>query len=288
MAEPPKTATPIKHRVGKGLMKGPLKDQEKPLVLLREDSKHALEQISSIMSAEDYEDLGNHSTEAMGETGLFAITQAMVMMKGLIGRCLSHKTALDRVRVKAEQTEEELLQLRNWKPKMERKLELSEKARKNLEQVTEEAKKTLESKDKEIEDLKNEVRQAKDVAVREYRDSDALITKLGDSFHQGFMDAIHQVKQAYPDLDISKFKIKDPAQTSVLPAASEDTDDLFADDDALGDGESAPAKVAPQPDTETIPQSDVNENKVQWLVFYFFLFFFMFLGNNFHPLADDM
>ena len=27
------------------------------------------------MSAEDYEDLGNHSTEAMGETGLFAITQ---------------------------------------------------------------------------------------------------------------------------------------------------------------------------------------------------------------------
>ena len=60
----------------------------------------------------------------------------MVMMKGLMGvmgRCLSHKTALDRVRAKAEQTEEELLQLRNWKPKMERKLELSEKARKNLE-----------------------------------------------------------------------------------------------------------------------------------------------------------
>ena len=27
------------------------------------------------MSAEDYEDLGNHSMEAMGETGLFAITQ---------------------------------------------------------------------------------------------------------------------------------------------------------------------------------------------------------------------
>ena len=75
MAEPPKTATPIKHGIGKGLMKGPSKDQEKPPVLLREDSKHALEQISSIMSAEDYEDLGNHSTEAMGEMGLFAITQ---------------------------------------------------------------------------------------------------------------------------------------------------------------------------------------------------------------------
>ena len=146
---------------------------------------------------------------------------------------------------------------------MERKLELSEKARKSLEQVMEEAKKTLESKDKEIEELKNEVRQAKDVAVRENRDSDALITKLGDSFHQGFVDAIRHVKQAYPDLDVSKFKVKDPAQTSVMPAASEDTDDLFADDDALGDGESAPAKVAQaQSDTETVPQSVVNEDKV--------------------------
>ena len=74
MAEPLKMATPIKHGVGKGLMKGPSKDQEKPPVLLWEDSKHALEYISSIISAEDYEDLGNHSTEAMGETGLFAIT----------------------------------------------------------------------------------------------------------------------------------------------------------------------------------------------------------------------
>ena len=82
----------------------------------------------------------------------------MVMMKGLMGQCLNHETALDRVRAKAEQTEDDLNQLRNWKPKMEKKLELSEKARKSLEQVTEEAKKTLESKDKEIEELKNDVR----------------------------------------------------------------------------------------------------------------------------------
>ena len=186
------------------------------------------------------------------------------MMKGLMGRCLSHEMALDRVRAKAEQTEEELLQLRNWKPKMERKLELSEKARKNLKEVTEEARKTLESKEKEIEDLKSKVRQAKDIAVREYRDSDTLITELGDSFHQGFVDAIRQVKQAYPDLDVSKFKVEDPAQKSVIPAASEDIDDLFADDDALGDVESTPAKVAQaQPDTESVPPSVVNEDKVQ-------------------------
>ena len=75
MVDAAKTATSTKHGVGKGLMKGPSTDQEKPPVLLWEDSKHALEQISSIMSSEDYEDLGNHSTEAMGEMGLFAITQ---------------------------------------------------------------------------------------------------------------------------------------------------------------------------------------------------------------------
>ena len=186
------------------------------------------------------------------------------MMKGLMGRCLSHETALDRVRAKAEQTEEELLQFRNWKPKMEKKLELSEKARKILEKATEEAKKALESKDKEIEELKNEVRQAKDAAVREYRDSDALITELGDSFHHGFMDALRQVKQACPDLDTSRFKVEDPVQTSVVPADSEDTDDLFAVDDALGDGESAPATVdQAKPVTEAVPQSVDDSDKAQ-------------------------
>ena len=80
MAEATKTATPAKHGVGKGLMKGPSTDQEKPPVLLREDSKHALEQISSIISSEEYEDLGNHFMEAMGETGLFAITQVTLLV----------------------------------------------------------------------------------------------------------------------------------------------------------------------------------------------------------------
>ena len=68
-----KTATPVKHGVGKGFMKALSNIPEKPPVLLHEDSKHALEQISSIISAEDYEDLGNHSTEAMGESSLFAV-----------------------------------------------------------------------------------------------------------------------------------------------------------------------------------------------------------------------
>ena len=68
-----KMATPVKHGAGKGFMKAPSNIPEKPPVLLHEDSKHALEQISSIISAEDYEDLGNHSTKAMGVSGLFAV-----------------------------------------------------------------------------------------------------------------------------------------------------------------------------------------------------------------------
>jgi len=56
-------------------MNGPSTVPEKPPVLLREDPKYALEKLSSIISPDDYEDLGNHATEAMGETGLFCIAQ---------------------------------------------------------------------------------------------------------------------------------------------------------------------------------------------------------------------
>ena len=78
MAEGVKTMTPAKHRAGKGLMIPPPGSQKKPLVLLREDPKYVLGKLSSIITSEDYEDLGNHSTEAMGETGLFSIAQVNV------------------------------------------------------------------------------------------------------------------------------------------------------------------------------------------------------------------
>ena len=78
MAEGNKTVTPAKHGGGKGLMVPPPGSQKKPPVLLREDPKYALEKLSSIIGNEDYEDLGNHSTEAMGETGLFSIAQVRV------------------------------------------------------------------------------------------------------------------------------------------------------------------------------------------------------------------
>jgi len=126
-AEGVKTVTPIKHGSGKGLMKAPSTNQEKPPPLLRDDSKFALEKLSSIISSEDYKDLGNHLTEAMGEMGLFAVAQvilsvnfrpsiplgfcltlltclfqSLVMMKGLMDRCLNRETTLERVRAKVE------------------------------------------------------------------------------------------------------------------------------------------------------------------------------------------
>ena len=78
MAKGTKMATPSKHRADKGLMIPPPSSQKKPPVLLCEDPKYALEKLSSIICSEDYEDLGNHSTEAMGETGLFSIAQVNV------------------------------------------------------------------------------------------------------------------------------------------------------------------------------------------------------------------
>ena len=78
MVEGTKMATPSKHRAGKGLMIPPSGSQKKSPVLLREDPKYALEKLSSIISSEDYEDLGNHSTEAMEETVLFSIAQVNI------------------------------------------------------------------------------------------------------------------------------------------------------------------------------------------------------------------
>ena len=78
MAEGNKTVTLAKHRGGKGLMVPPPGSQKKLPVLLREDPKYALEKLSLIIGSENYEDLGNHSTKAMEETGLFSIAQVRI------------------------------------------------------------------------------------------------------------------------------------------------------------------------------------------------------------------
>ena len=85
MAEGNKTVIPAKHGGGKGLMVPPPDSQKKSLILLREDPKYALGKLSSIISSEDYEDLGNHSTEAMGETSLFSIAQVRARHNTILG-----------------------------------------------------------------------------------------------------------------------------------------------------------------------------------------------------------
>ena len=44
----------------------------------------------------------------------------MLMMKRLMGRCLNHETALNRIRVKARSTEDELNELKAWKTVQEK------------------------------------------------------------------------------------------------------------------------------------------------------------------------
>ena len=100
-------------------------------------------------------------------------------------------------------------------------------------------KKVLENKEKEIQDLKEQLRRAKDEAIREYRDFDALLSELEGSFVEGFDDALRQVQKAYPDLDVSHIKIDNQGQTSVMLVASESTEDLFGEDATLDDRESA-------------------------------------------------
>ena len=159
-----------------------------------------------------------------------------------MGWCLNDETALERVRAKAEATKDELSQLKNWKSTMEKKFDLSKKERKDLEHRMEEMKKVLEGKGKKIKDLKGQLRQAKEQAVREYRDSDALLSELGSSFLEGFDDALRQVRKAHLGLDLSSVKLEEPIQASIVPVALENTNDLFAEDANIGDGESAQAR----------------------------------------------
>ena len=167
-------------------------------------------------------------------------------------RCLNREAALERVRLKAGQTEEELSQLYKWKSTMEQKFELSEKTRKEFEQRTEEAGKALKGKEDEVKDLKKKLRQAREDAVNEYRDSEALLKELGGSFLQGFDDALRQIKKTYPDLDVSMITVSDQDQTSALPVASENTEDLFGDETAQGDGESTVPKEVPIADPKKV------------------------------------
>ena len=95
------------------------------------------------------------------------------MTKGLMDWYLHHEMALERVREKANLAEEELFELKNWKVVTEQKLKLAKRARDEYQKMTEELKKILEDKE-------NDLRQARERAVQEYRDSDALLSKRSE------------------------------------------------------------------------------------------------------------
>ena len=184
------------------------------------------------------------------------------MMKGLIGQCLNHETTLDHVRAKANKMEGELNGLKAWKVGMEKKFDTSEKVRKELEQHMEMMRKVLEDKEKEIKDAKDQLRQEKEVTNCDYRDSDAFLEELGISYADGFDDTLRQAKKAYPDLDFTQFNIDAQAQATAQLVASKSMKDLFVDDAAFGDGESAPIQSQAQPveGDARQPENVVQEN----------------------------
>ena len=105
----------------------------------------------------------------------------------------------------------------------EQKLKLAEQTRDEYQRMTEELKTVLEDKE-------NELRLAKEKAVQEYRDSDALLTELETSYNDGFDDALRQAKALYPKFDFSAFNINVVEGMSVQPDASDDTAELFAEE----------------------------------------------------------
>ena len=105
----------------------------------------------------------------------------------------------------------------------EQKLKLAEQAKDEYHRMMEDLKTVLEDKE-------DELRLAKEKAVQEYRDSDALLTELGTSYNDGFDDALRQAKALYPKFDFSAVNINIAEGMSVQPDASDDTAELFAEE----------------------------------------------------------
>ena len=126
----------------------------------------------------------------------------------------------------------------------EKKLKLTEEARDEHQRTVEELKAVLEDKE-------DELRLAKEKAVQEYRDSDALLTELGTSYTDGFEDALRQAKALYPKFDFSVVDINVAEGMYVQPDASGDTADLFV--------EERPVTVIPELQAEEIKTPEAKD-----------------------------
>ena len=124
------------------------------------------------------------------------------------------------------------------------KLKLVERAKDEFQKMTEELRKVLEDKE-------NDLRHAKEAAVLEYRDSNALLSELGVSYNDGFDDALRQAKALYPKLDFSSVNITVPEVTSIHPEQSDDTNELF--------GKEVPVSIAPE--VQTVEEEEARQAK---------------------------
>ena len=102
-----------------------------------------------------------------------------------------------------------------------------------------------------LEDKENELRLAKEKAVQEYRDSDALLTELETSYNDGFDDALRQAKALYPKFDFSAVNINVAKGMSVQPDASDDTAELFVEERLV--------TVVPEPQAEEIKTLEAKD-----------------------------
>lgn len=129
------------------------------------------------------------------------------MMKGLMDRCVSQATMVDRKRAKAEASKAELGELKAQKVIQEKKFDLTKGLLEEVEEQAEELKKVLKDKENEISKSKKQLCRAKEDTIKEYHHSYALLAELGGSFADGFDDNLHQVKASFLDLDLSHITI---------------------------------------------------------------------------------
>lgn len=163
-------------------------------------------------------------------------------MKGLMDHCMPWEQLVDCLKERAETAEMGLHKLEAQREVQIRKLDLTKKALEKSEEKTEVLTNVLKDKEGEVSLLRKQVRHAKEDAVKEFRDFDALLYELGICFADGFNNCLCQVKASFLDLDLSQISIDASTQTLARPINPEGIDKLFGVDlifGAQGDGKAA-------------------------------------------------
>ena len=111
-------------------------------------------------------------------------------MKGLMGRCMTQETVVGRLREKVETMEIELRELHAWREVQLQKFDMMKKSLEESEKQAEALGNILKDKEEEISKLKKLLCQAKEDAIKEYRNSNALLYELGGSFVDGINDCL--------------------------------------------------------------------------------------------------